>query len=422
MRNLQVWLNEQPVGELTEQDNLWRFTYDAAWQTAPDGFDLSPQLPRAAGRIVDGGSLRPVQWFFDNLLPEEQARELLAQDAHVDIADAFALLAQYGAESAGALTLLDSRQLPPDGDLQPLSSEALSQRIDALPRVGLTQAAPKRMSLAGAQHKLAVVLRHDLLFEPVGQTPSTHILKPDHTDLDHYPHSAANEWFVMSLAARLKLPVPTVALWRIPQSVYLVERFDRTGPADGLQRRHVLDACQLLSIDRAYKYRMATLETLQRLVESCRSRALARQTLFRWALFNALLGNNDAHLKNLSFFVGAGGVELAPHYDLLSTSVYARDHAWGSEELSWPMGKARRFAELERHDVLAFGEVLGLPGKVATRLMDTLLSAMPHAADEQLQAARSLGVDAGEMRLLLQIRHGVLADMLKQLRPAPAPE
>ncbi|MBC9250747.1 hypothetical protein A9179_10710 [Pseudomonas alcaligenes] len=417
MRQLRVWFNEQAVGLLGEQDNLWLFRYDPAWLNASESFDLAPQLPRAAGEIRDGASLRPVQWFFDNLLPEEQARTLLAQDAQVDVADAFALLAYYGAESAGALTLLPPEQPMPASQLQPLANAELSRRIDNLPRVSLGQAAPKRMSLAGAQHKLALVMQGGELFEPVGQEPSTHILKPDHPDRDNYPHSAANEWFVMALAATLKLPVPAVELRRVPQPVYLVQRFDRQPLGNGrLQRRHVLDACQLLSLDRTYKYRMATLETLQQLVEHCRSKALSRQLLFRWALFNALLGNNDAHLKNLSFFVGASGVELTPHYDLLSTSVYARDNAWGTAELSWPMGQARRFAELTRADVLAFGAVLGLPGSVAGRLLDGLLKNLPGAADQLLEQALAQNLTAGELRLLRQIRHGVLADMLLQLR------
>lgn len=414
MRQLCVWFNEMQVGCLSETDNLWQFAYEPAWLTAPEAFDLAPQLPRTAGSIADGASLRPVQWFFDNLLPEEQARTLLAQDARVDQADAFALLAYYGAESAGALTLLAPNQSMPAAGLQPLAEAELARRIAELPRTALGHAAPKRMSLAGAQHKLALVLRDGELFEPVGQEPSTHILKPDHPDRDYYPHSAANEWFVMRLAAAVKLPVPAVELRRVPQPVYLVQRFDRQELGAALRRRHVLDACQLLSLDRAYKYRMATLETLQRLVELCRSKALSRQALMRWALFNALLGNNDAHLKNLSFFVGAQGVELTPHYDLLSTSVYARDHGWGGAELSWPMGDARRFAELRRSDVLAFGEVLGLPASVTLRLLETLLAALPDAADRLLREAERL-CEAGELRLLRQIRHGVLADMLLQL-------
>ena len=63
------------------------------------------------------------------------------------------------------------------------------------------------MSLAGAQHKLAVVLDNGTLFESVGARPSPHMLKPDHPDPD-YPHSVANEWFVMRLARKIGLDVP----------------------------------------------------------------------------------------------------------------------------------------------------------------------------------------------------------------------
>lgn len=52
--------------------------------------------------------------------------------------------------------------------------------------LSLTHDAPKKISLAGAQHKLAVVLTAQGLFEPRGNTSSTHILKPEHQNKDHY--------------------------------------------------------------------------------------------------------------------------------------------------------------------------------------------------------------------------------------------
>ncbi len=44
--------------------------------------------------------------------------------------------------------------------------------------------------------------------------------------------------------------------------------------------------------------------------------------MFRWTVFNVVVGNADAHLKNLSFFVDARGYRLAPFYDIVSTVVY----------------------------------------------------------------------------------------------------
>ncbi|OXH89050.1 toxin HipA, partial [Burkholderia multivorans] len=91
----------------------------------------------------------------------------------------------------------------------------------------LTHDAPKKMSLAGAQHKLPVVLRDGRLFEPSGQAVSTHILKPNHPHAHDYPHSVVNEWFVMTLARRVGLDVPDVERRYVPAPVYVIRRFDR---------------------------------------------------------------------------------------------------------------------------------------------------------------------------------------------------
>ena len=107
-RTLVARIDDALVGQLQETAGLWSFQYSEAWLSAPDRFALSPALPLQPEPISDGASSRPVQWYFDNLLPEEGQRTLLAKDARIDVADAFSLLAWYGAESAGSLTLLST--------------------------------------------------------------------------------------------------------------------------------------------------------------------------------------------------------------------------------------------------------------------------------------------------------------------------
>ena len=242
-RKLIAYINDDPIGELSEESGLWSFRYTSAWLSNPHRYALSPYLPLEQGGILDGGTSRPVQWYFDNLLPEEGQRVLLANQARTDIADAFALLAFYGAESAGSVTLLDEAKTPSnERSLTALTDETLSMRIHRMPKVPLTQGAVKRMSLAGAQHKLAVVYQDGVLFEPDGATPSTHILKPNHPS-DDYPHSVINEWFVMRLAKRVGLVVPEVHRKYVPEPVYIIDRFDRHHAIDQWQRLHVIDAC-----------------------------------------------------------------------------------------------------------------------------------------------------------------------------------
>ena len=432
MRTLDAWLNDQQVGTLSEGDDLWQFEYTAEWMQAPQGFDLSPALNRAKGLHQDGGTLRPVQWYFDNLLPEETLREALIKESGIKGDDAFALLKYLGAESAGSLVLLAPGVPPPaGGGLKPLHDAELSQRIRDLPRQSLSTGAPKRMSVAGAQHKLLVVYRDEQLYEPVGNEPSTHLLKPDHLS-DDYRSSVINEYAMQRLGARLGLGSPTVDRRYVPQPVYLIERFDRFIDAQGQTRRlHVIDACQLLNKSRNFKNTAASLQTLAECIEQCRGRAAARLRLYRWLVFNLLIGNDDNHLKNVSFKVSAEGVDLAPPYDMLATSVY-RTKALADERATWPevdlmipLPGATKFGQVTRQAVLEAGDILGLKRRISERELNTIATALPGAlaavragieAENQHYPAPAKAFLAGEQRLLLAIEKIVVPFMLERVK------
>jgi len=423
-----------PVGALRDEQDIWSFEYDAAWVASPGGFALSPALPLRPGHQVDGSTSRPVQWYFDNLLPEEGQRVLLARDAGIrNEADAFALLAWYGAESAGSLTLLPlGKTLAPVAELRPLPDAMLDARIRNLPRIPLTHDAVKRMSLAGAQHKLAVVLQDGELYEPGADTPSTHILKPIHQENAFYPHSVANEWFVMSLAAKVGLEVPAVHRRYVPSPVYLIDRFDRHLDGKRWRRLHAIDACQLLNLSRAFKYDQGSVGKLAELATLCRSPAPARARLFDWLVFNILTGNSDAHLKNLSFLVSDEGIALAPFYDLLSEAAYStrtyNKSAWpDGHRFAWPVLGVEFYSDFRRALVLEAGRALGLAAVTAERRLDAMLRSILPAAEalysraEQENAVLAEGNPglrsglAGELACLRVIRFTIIADMVRAL-------
>jgi serine/threonine-protein kinase HipA len=110
-------------------------------------------------------------------------RTSLAREAKLDAADAWGLLTYFGRESAGALTLLPEGERDAAGSMQALPFDELDRRIQAMPQRALTATAPKRMSAAGAQQKLLLILKGTVpdyqLFEPVGSEPSMPLLKPD---------------------------------------------------------------------------------------------------------------------------------------------------------------------------------------------------------------------------------------------------
>ncbi len=423
-RELVASINGREVGALREQGNLWSFHYAPTWIDAADAYDLAPNLRRADINIIDGATLRPVQWFFDNLLPEKDARETLSAEAKLVSSDAFGLLEYYGRESAGAITLTTRDAMLPPAAYQLLDDAELHRRIVNRPRRSLMADAPKKMSNAGAQDKLAVVVRGNELFQPVGDAVSTHLLKPDHIDREYYPDTVANEYFVMRLAARLGLDVPAVSMRFVPDPVYLIERFDRATLNGGIQRTHAIDACQLLGIDRQFKYQLAGVDTLVRCVELCENRARARQSLLELALFNVLIGNSDAHLKNISFRVGPRGIHIAPFYDLLSTESYntspGNPGSWPNAELTTPLGAARSFAKVNCHEFREFAAQLGVTATATNRVAHQFTEKIEKAADEiiaEFEASTfpSPAVRAGQLRVLTTIRRIIIREMAAKM-------
>ena len=91
-RSLIVWVNNNIIGQITEDNDIWSFSYEDSWSDNEECFSLSPAINVMQGNITDGSANRPVQWFFDNLLPEEGSREILSREACVDVSDSFGLL------------------------------------------------------------------------------------------------------------------------------------------------------------------------------------------------------------------------------------------------------------------------------------------------------------------------------------------
>jgi serine/threonine-protein kinase HipA len=431
MRSLAVQLNDERVGTLYEGDGLWRFQYEAAWQRSPQGFDLSPALRRSMTLHQDGGSMRPVQWYFDNLLPEEALREAVSREAGISGEDSFALLEYLGAESAGSLILINpqaTQQLP--GGLRPLPDDELSRRIQNMLRVPLSSTAPKRMSAAGAQNKLLVVYRDGALYEPTGNEASTHILKPDNASAD-YPATVINEYLVMRLAQALGMPVPQVERRYVPEPVYIIERFDRYQDETNRTRRsHIIDACQLLNKSRISKYAAATLDALAEIIQQCTNKARTRIALFQWLLYNLLVGNNDNHLKNLSFKVDREGIALSPLYDLVSTMIYhtpiaAHERAdWPLVPLTLPLPGCSTYEKVTRADLIKAGAKLGLPPRTCEREIIRMSRALLATLDGLIQNIQAENLDypegvrrflAGEVRLIQAIRHIVVREMLGRI-------
>jgi serine/threonine-protein kinase HipA len=140
-----------------------------------------------------------------------------------------------------------------------LTSEQLARLLKELPRRPLMAGEDGvRLSLAGAQDKIAVHVAGDQISLPLGGTPSTHILKPA---IDHYQGIVFNEAFCMNLAHAIDLNAAKIEIRKVEDIDYLlIERYDRravaapSGAPGLLEREHQEDFCQALGVVPENKY------------------------------------------------------------------------------------------------------------------------------------------------------------------------
>lgn len=336
MSKLRVTANGTLVGTLAVIGGRWSFNYAPDW----GAYALSPSLPLATREHQDSGDVRLVEWFFENLLPEGRLRELIASRDRIDPRDTWALLIRHGQDTAGALSLFpgEAGEMQMDREiLLPLSREALQEKIQESRTRNLPLMASWddiRMSLAGAQEKLGLRMdAHGAMFLPEGTAASTHIVKPENASAD-FPFCPANEFFCMRLADELKVPVPSVDLRHLPEPLYVIQRFDREfadpkGEHGGsaIRRLHQIDLCQALGVSPSKKYESEGGLGLHHLFEVLRGTfidrpVVAANAVVQWVAFNYLIGNLDAHAKNIAFLMRGQKAAVAPFYDMLCVEAY----------------------------------------------------------------------------------------------------
>ncbi len=361
------------------------FAYGARWLAQSGSVALSCSLPLRE-QAFDDRECRP---FFAGLLPEGQLRQLIAQQCQVSSRNDFALLAAIGGECAGAITFLpvgSTPQLVKSADIEWLDASALHKLLDELPqRPMLAGRDGLRMSLAGAQDKLPVVFDGNRVGLPKSGQPSTHILKPAIRSLDD---SVVNEAFCLALANAMKLPAAQAIVHAIgDRQILLVTRYDRGMANDGqITRLHQEDFCQALAVVPELKYQNeggpglpACFDLVRRVTRPSAPQVLR---LLDYVVFNALVGNHDAHAKNFSLLYTDKLSALAPMYDVLCTAVYPQL----ASKMAMKLGSKYQFADIQLRHWDQFAEEAGL-SKAQTR------KRVLRFTEELPPAARSLLTD-----------------------------
>ncbi|MBT3807246.1 MAG: hypothetical protein HOG03_22035, partial [Desulfobacula sp.] len=125
--------------------------------------------------------------------------------------------------------------------------------------------------------------------------------------------------------------------------------------------------CQALNVNAQLKY-SPTLDMCFSLIRNeSASQVKDTKRFLQLIIFNGLIGNSDAHAKNISFLHGENGTILAPFYDLLSTYVYPY-----AKKMAMKIGGGRHFQFLEPKHFERFSKDTSIKYKVVKETMVTM--------------------------------------------------
>lgn len=387
MRSLLVYIELN--GELTYVGRIQgnysddaSFLYASEYKRNPDSRPISINLP------LSKECFGPEQTriFFEGLLPEGFTRRCVADWMHVDERDYLSILAGLGSECLGAIKIVesDAEEIPPV--YQNLSIE----EVKNLAREGAVESAQlvtkAHLSLTGASGKAGLYYdeKNDQWYLPIGDAPSTHIVKQSHVRLKGI---VLNEQLCMLTAKKLGINVPASFVINLGNAedgdvLFATKRYDRiTGEENrkinGLTvpfRLHQEDMAQAMGISSAHKYEHNKDGYLRKVFEILRYYSsdpiTDQQRMWDIEIFNYMIGNTDNHIKNLSLVYGTSldSIRLAPAYDLLSTTVYDSS----TRDMSISIDGKYSIDDIARSSFEKEAENVGLGVKMAMKRFDRM--------------------------------------------------
>lgn len=209
-----------------------------------------------------------------------------------------------------------------------------------------------KLSISGVQPKLSMKLdkkRNSLTPAAEG---GEYILKPQ---INAFLNIPENEQCCMDIAAEFKIAVPLHCLVPLKDGslAYIVKRFDRESGV----KIHQEDFSQILEVEDKYK---GSVEQIGRkLKEISTAPGYDVQLFFERAVFNFIIGNGDAHLKNYSIsYKDKETIRLTPAYDIVCSKLVIPDEVDSALTIN---GKNNK---LKKEDFDKFAEYLNIPPKI----------------------------------------------------------
>ncbi len=395
---------QNKVGQITYNDiSDACFRYSGEYISSPNAKAISIGLPIKA----DAFSPRETKNFFEGLLPEGFHRRSVAQWLHVHEDDYLSILSGLGDECLGAIRVLSRDRKSENSSYSLMSGEQMAD----FAREGTLKSAEiltkTHLSLAGASGKTGLYYDEDSdqWFLPMGEAPSTHIVKQCHLRLEEI---VANEQLCLMTAAKLGIEVPDSFIINTGDSsreaLFATKRYDRMIDPSAEEisgkkrpyRLHQEDFAQAMGIASADKYEPEGKNYLKnsfRLLMLNSADPIADQTkLWDIFIYDYLVGNTDNHIKNISllYSFNLDSVRLAPAYDLISTAVYESS----TRDMAMSVAGIYSLDEINRDSFKEETSEIGLGTKMAMEHFDTMADDFEKALIETADQLSEEGISS----------------------------
>ena len=249
-----------------------------------------------------------------------------------------------------------------------------------------------RVSLSGVQPKAGLIIKGNQLVSPSEQERSRYILKPVPSSyaLLERKDCPANEHLSMQLASQvyhIETAPNALCFFSDGEQAYITRRFDVAPDGSKYQQE---DFASLAGLTKAhggsdYKYSNLSYEECAEIIgKYTTAPSVEILKFFRMVVFNYLILNDDAHLKNFSLINrGDGEYHLSPAYDLINTSlhlyeprIFALDKGLFHEGMHLTDTRT-----VTRVDFEEFGRRIGLATRLVKRELDNFATEQPLAKE-----------------------------------------
>ena len=397
------------------------FTYHKEYMNREGAVPISISLPFGDEEY----SPSKTRSFFDGLLPEGFTRRSVAQIFHIDSGDYLGILSRLGRECIGAVRI-DSGEDEPSEGYEEIGSEQIAILAASDSSKATEFVARSHLSLAGASGKVGLYYdeKNKKWYLPQGMAPSTHIVKQSHVRLDGI---VTNEQLTMMTARRLGVDVSdsfiiNMGKGKDSEVLFATRRYDRviddsSRTISGLvvpHRLHQEDFAQALGIPSEYKYETDGEEYAKEMFELISRYSfdpISDQTkLLDRIIYNCLIGNTDAHIKNYSLLYSRDmrKIRLAPAYDMISTVIYGSS----TDALAFNVGGTRDINDIDRNSFIKLAATVGIGERIVLAEYDKLCNEFERSLYDTAYELKEQGFN-GATKLVARIMNkGCVGKML----------